>query len=59
MEAREELLINYLGGCYLRLDREGESLRRKCTKVFNAILLLIRPSLKMFVSGPRLGEIFS
>ncbi|XP_066934926.1 ubiquitin conjugation factor E4 A-like [Clytia hemisphaerica] len=32
MMAREELLINYLGECYLRLDQEEESLKRKCAK---------------------------
>ena len=33
MDAREELLIQYLGNCYLRLDQEEESLKRKCSKV--------------------------
>ena len=36
MLAREELLINYLGDCYLRLDQEEESLKRKCSKVFSS-----------------------
>lgn len=33
MDARDELLIRYLSNCYLRLDREEESLKRKCSKV--------------------------
>ena len=33
MVAREELLVKYLGDCYLRLDQEEESLKRKCAKV--------------------------
>lgn len=34
MDAREELLVKYLGNCYLRLDQEEESLKRKCSKVY-------------------------
>lgn len=32
MDAREELLVKYLGDCFLRLDREKDSMMRKCAK---------------------------